>query len=115
MVVAAYVAASRRHVDGTPEIAALVVLASGFMAGAGYLALASALFAITTLLPVEKSRLHAIVARIDDAGPRAGIRFASMAVVILPLLPEGPFGALGGVRPRPAIHKFRAVGNTCTR
>jgi uncharacterized membrane protein (DUF4010 family) len=100
MVVAAYVAASRRHVDGTTEIAALVVLASGFMAGAGHVVLASALFAITTLLLVEKSRLHAIVERIDDEGLRAGIRFAVMAVVILPLLPEGPFGPLGGVRPR---------------
>src|SRR5215470_4303657 len=100
MIVAAYVAASRRHVDGTTEIAALVVLAAGFMAGAGYLVLASALFAVTALLLVEKSRLHAIVARIDDAGLRAGIRFAVMAVVILPLLPRGPFGPFGGVRPR---------------
>jgi uncharacterized membrane protein (DUF4010 family) len=40
------------------------------------------------------------VTRIDDAGLRAGFRFAVMAVVILPLLPEGPYGPLGGVRPR---------------
>jgi uncharacterized membrane protein (DUF4010 family) len=100
LVVAAYIAASRRHVDGTTEVAALVVLAGGLLAGTGYLVLASSLFAITTLLLVEKSRLHAIVARIDDAGLRAGVRFAVMAVVILPLLPIGPFGPLGGVRPR---------------
>jgi uncharacterized membrane protein (DUF4010 family) len=31
---------------------------------------------------------------------RAGVRFAVMAIVILPLLPEGPFGPWGGVRPR---------------
>jgi uncharacterized membrane protein (DUF4010 family) len=31
---------------------------------------------------------------------RAAARFAAMAVVVLPLLPEGPFGPLGGVRPR---------------
>jgi uncharacterized membrane protein (DUF4010 family) len=100
LVVAAYVAASRRHVDGTTEVAALVVLAAGVLAGTGYLVLASALIAITTLLLIEKSRLHAIIARIDDAGLRAGVRFAVMAVVILPLLPRGPFGPLGGVRPR---------------
>lgn len=100
LVVAAYVAASRRHVDGTTETAALVVLAAGLLAGMGYLVLASALVAITTLVLIEKSRLHAIVARIDDAGLRAGVRFAVMAVVILPLLPRGPFGPLGGVRPR---------------
>jgi uncharacterized membrane protein (DUF4010 family) len=100
VVVAAYIAASQRHVDGTTEVAALVVLAAGLLAGAGYLVLASALFAITTLLLVEKSHLHGIVARIDDAGLRAGVRFAVMAIVILPLLPPGPFGPLGGIRPR---------------
>jgi uncharacterized membrane protein (DUF4010 family) len=100
LVVAAYVAASRRVVDGTTEVAALVVLSAGILAGTGYLVLASALTAITTLLLVEKSRLHAMIARIDDAGLRAGVRFAVMAVVILPLLPNGPYGPLGGVRPR---------------
>jgi uncharacterized membrane protein (DUF4010 family) len=100
LVVAAYVAASRRVVDGTTEVAALVVLSAGVLAGTGYLVLASALTAVTTLLLVEKSRLHAMIARIDDAGLRAGARFAVMAVVILPLLPHGPYGPLGGVRPR---------------
>ncbi len=100
LVVAAYVAASRRAVDGTTEVAALVVLSAGVLAGTGHLVLASAITAMTTLLLVEKSRLHAAVARIDDAGLRAGVRFAVMAVVILPLLPAGPYGPLGGVRPR---------------
>ncbi len=100
LVVAAYVAASRREVDGTTEVAALVVLSAGLLAGTGYLVLASSIVAITTLLLVEKSRLHAMIARIDDAGLRAGVRFAVMAVVILPLLPDGPYGPLGGIRPR---------------
>lgn len=97
---AAYVAASRRHVDGTTEVTALVVLAAGLLAGTGAIVLASALFVVTTLLLVEKPRLHSIVARIDDAGLRAGVRFAVMAIVILPLLPRGPLGPLGAVRPR---------------
>ncbi len=100
LVVTAYFAASRRVIDGTTEVAALVVLSAGILAGTGYLVLASAITAITTLLLVEKSRLHAMIARIDDAGLRAGVRFAVMAVVILPLLPEGPYGPLGGIRPR---------------
>ena len=100
LVVAAYVAVSRRHVDGTTEVAALVVLSAGVLAGTGSLILASAVIAVTTLLLVEKSHLHAIIARIDDAGLRAAVRFAVMAIVILPLLPPGPFGVLGGVRPR---------------
>ena len=100
LVVAAYVGASRRDVDGTTEVAALVVLSAGVLAGTGYLVLASAIVAITTLLLVEKSWLHSMIARINDAGLRAGVRFAVMAVVILPLLPDGPYGPLGGIRPR---------------
>ncbi len=100
LVVAAYVAASRQEVDGTTEVAALVVLSAGLLAGTGYRVLPSTIVAITTLLLVEKSRLHAMIARIDDAGLRAGVRFAVMAVVILPLLPDGPYGPLGGIRPR---------------
>ena len=100
LVVAGYVAVSRRDVEGTTEVAALVTLAAGVLAGLGYLALASGIIAVTCLLLVEKSRLHSSIARLDDAEIRAAIRFAVMAVVVLPLLPEGPFGPWGGIRPR---------------
>jgi uncharacterized membrane protein (DUF4010 family) len=100
VVAAAYIAASRRDVDATTEIAALVVIAAGVFAGLGFFQLASAVIAILSLLLVEKSRLHSLVARIDDVPLRAAVRFAVMALVILPLLPEGPYGPLGGIRPR---------------
>ena len=100
IVVTAYVAASRHDIDGTTEVAALVVLAAGVLAGIGWIRLASGVVALTTLILVEKSRLHSLVRRIDDVGLRSGVRFAVMALVILPLLPEGPYGPLGGVRPR---------------
>jgi uncharacterized membrane protein (DUF4010 family) len=77
-----------------------VAIAAGVAAGVGQLALASATIAICTLLLVEKSQLHALVGRIDDEELRAAVRFGVMAVVILPLLPEGPYGPLGGIRPR---------------
>jgi len=100
IVAAAYLAASRQNVDGTTEVAALVVLAAGMIAGIGSIRLASGITALVTLLLVEKSRLHALVERIDDVALRSGVRFAVMALVVLPLLPEGPYGPLGGVRPR---------------
>ena len=100
IVVAAYVAGSRHDIDGTTEVAALVVLAAGVLAGVGSIRLASGITALATLLLVEKSTLHALVQRIDDVGLRSGVRFAVMALVILPLLPEGPYGPLGGIRPR---------------
>ena len=100
ITVAAYITASRIDVDGTTEIAALVVMAAGVFAGVGNYRLASGIIALTTLVLVEKSRLHALAARIDDVGLLAGVRFAVMALVVLPLLPRGPYGPLGGVRPR---------------
>lgn len=100
LVVTAYAAASRKEIDGTTEVAALIVLAAGVLAGTNHLVLSSGVIAVTTVLLVEKSRLHALVASIEDTGLRAGFRFAVMAVVILPLLPQGPYGPLGGVRPR---------------
>jgi uncharacterized membrane protein (DUF4010 family) len=100
LVVVAYSAVMRRDIDGTTEVAALVVLAAGFLAGAQHLEMASAIVAITVLTLVEKSRLHQWAATLNDAEIRAGARFAVMAVVILPLLPADAYGPFGGVRPR---------------
>ena len=100
LVISGYVAASDRDVDATTEAAALVVIAAGLASGIGWLALGSGIVAVTVLLLVEKSQLHALVGRIDDEELRAAARFGVMAIVVLPLLPEGPFGPLGGIRPR---------------
>lgn len=100
LVVAAYVAASRREVEGTTEVASLVVLAAGLAAGLGAWELAGGAIAVTTLLLVEKSKIHDLARTLDDTSLRAGVRFGVMAVVILPLLPEGPFGPGAGFRPR---------------
>jgi len=98
--VSAYVAGAKHDIDGTTEVAALVVVAAGVLAGIGSLKLASGIIALETLLLAEKSRLHAVVRRIDDVGLRAGIRFGVLALVVLPVLPEGPYGPFGGIRPR---------------
>ncbi|MGD9906278.1 MAG: MgtC/SapB family protein [Vicinamibacterales bacterium] len=100
LVVAAYVAASGRDVDGTTEAAALIVLAAGTLAGIGRTALAGGIVAFSAVLLAEKSRLHALAARVDSLDLRAGLRFAAMALVILPVLPAGPFGPGIGIRPR---------------
>lgn len=100
ITVAAYVAASHHEIDGTTEVAALVVMGAGVLAGTGQLRVASAIVAVEVLLLVEKSQLHSLVRRIDDVELRAGVRFAVMALVILPLLPEGPYPPFDSVRPR---------------
>jgi uncharacterized membrane protein (DUF4010 family) len=93
-------AAYRGEVDGTTEVASLVVLGTGFLAGGGQLFLASAVGAVTALLLFAKGKIHAVVERIRSEEIEAGIRFAVLAVVVLPLLPEGPYGPPPGFRPR---------------
>lgn len=103
LVLTAYVIASRKpggDTDGTTEVAAIVVLALGVLALQGFGVLAGALAALVVLALREKARLHKLVARIGDEELRAALQFAVLACVILPLLPEGPYGPLGGIRPR---------------
>ena len=100
LVVIGYARASRKNIDATTEVAALVTLAAGTLAGTDRLALASGLAAATWLLLLEKTRLHTLVSRIDDESLRASARFAAMACIVLPLLPPGPYGPLNAVRPR---------------
>lgn len=92
--------ANREDPDATTEVTAVVVLMAGFLAGAGRLGLASGVIAITVLVLVEKSRIHSMVARLPAPTLFAAARFGVMALVILPLLPEGPFGPEPGFRPR---------------
>ena len=100
LTVAAYVRASRKDIDATTEVAALVVLGAGVLAGIGELRFAAALTTMTVLLLAEKPRLHKFVSRLDEPTMLAAARFAVMSVVVLPLLPEGPFGPGPGIKPR---------------
>lgn len=100
LIAIGYARASRHDVDGTTEVAGVVVLAAGVLAGMGLVTIAMAITAITVLLLLEKSRLHSLVAQLDDEGVAAGARFAVMALVVLPLLPGGAYGPYDAVRPR---------------
>ena len=103
LVSTAYVIASRREPvdpDGTTEVAALVVLALGTLAGLGHLRLASAAAVVVVTALSEKSRIHGFVQRLDAWELRGALQFAVLALVVLPLLPAGPYGPLGGIRPQ---------------
>ncbi|MBI4341510.1 MAG: DUF4010 domain-containing protein [Candidatus Omnitrophica bacterium] len=101
LIVVAYGITSRRDdVGGTTEVAALIVLAAGVLAGSGRLALASGLFAATALVLIEKGLIHRFVERLQSHELMAAVRFAVLALVIFPLLPTGPFGPAPGFRPR---------------
>jgi len=100
LIVAGYVRASKNDIDATTEVAALVVVGAGVLAGLDQIRLSAALTTITVLLLAEKPRLHTLVARLDEPTMLAAARFAVMSIVVLPLLPEGPFGPGPGIKPR---------------
>ncbi len=103
LAVAAYVMSSRRtgaDPDGTTEVAALVVLGLGAAAGLGFPLLTSAAISVTVLVLAEKGRIHQLIGRIGQTEFEAALQFAVLALVILPLLPEGPYGPFDSIRPR---------------
>jgi uncharacterized membrane protein (DUF4010 family) len=102
-VVAAYVGSVRtgeHELHGTTEAAAFVVLGLGLLAGLGYLALAAGSVTVVVLALAEKENLHWIVRRIGREELFAALQFLVLALVILPLLPSGPYEHLLGLRPR---------------
>ena len=86
--------------DGTTEVAALLVITLGALAGIGLLALAAGAGAVVVLALNEKQRLHGAVKVVREEELRAALRFGVLALVVLPLLPEGPLFAPFAVRPR---------------
>ncbi|HET7471219.1 MAG TPA: MgtC/SapB family protein [Gemmatimonadales bacterium] len=102
LAVAAYVVASIQtgDRDGTTEAAALLVLATGGLSGLGEESIAAAVAALAAVALAEKSRVRELITRIGETELRAALQFAVLAVLVLPLIPPGPFGPGGAIRPR---------------
>ena len=103
LIVAAYVMAARgggESIEGTTEVAALLVLALGVVSGLGFPLLTCAVASVMVLALVEKTRIHGAIKRVGERELAAALQFAVLALVILPLLPEGPYGPFDTIRPR---------------
>lgn len=103
LTVAAFVVTMRRpdvEIDGTTEVAALAVTGLAALAGGGQLALAAGAVAVMVLFLGEKRRLHGMVAKVGEQELQAAVRFAVMALVILPILPTTPLPLGGDLSPR---------------
>ncbi len=103
LAIAAYIMVVRQtgaERDGTTEVAAIVVLALGIVAGAVSLLIAAGAGSFVVLALNEKKRLHGAIRQLGEGEFRAGLQFAVLALVILPILPEGPFFGWAAVRPQ---------------
>lgn len=101
LVAAAYVVGARTAgVDGTTEVAAIVVVALGLLAGIGEMSVASGAAAVVLVALSEKATIHGALRRLSETEVRAALYFAVLALVILPILPDRSFGPWGGLNPR---------------
>lgn len=89
-----------RKVSGTASLVGLLTMACGFLAASGEATMASVATGVIVLVLALRSRLHHLISHIDEREMFAVARFALIALVILPLLPDTAFGPYDAWRPR---------------
>ena len=87
-------------ISGTASLAGLIMLASGFLAGTGERLTATVIAVSMVMLLAMRTQLHRLVGRMSEAEVLAVARFAVIAVVVLPLLPDRAYGPYQAWNPR---------------
>ena len=102
LVILGYERASRLsdRIDGTSGVVALLTLASGFLVGTGERLLGIAAAVVMVLLLAMRTQLHGWISRLNEKEVLSIARFALIALVILPLLPDRAFGPYLAWNPR---------------
>lgn len=102
LVVLGYWRATQREssISGTSAMVGLLTMACGFLAGGGNFAMASAASGVMVLVLAMRNQLHGWVRAIDEGEMQAIARFALIALVVLPLLPDTRFGPYQAWHPR---------------
>ncbi len=88
------------RLSATTAIAAIVTVGLGLLATTGYLKVAAASAAAMALLLSMRRELHRWLKGLGEAEIRASIRFAVIAIAVLPLLPDRAYGPYEAWNPR---------------
>jgi len=94
------VSRDRATISGTASLVGLITLASGFLAGVGERLPATGIVVVMVVLLTMRERLHQLVERMSEVEVAALARFALIAAVVLPLLPNEALGPLDAWNPR---------------
>jgi uncharacterized membrane protein (DUF4010 family) len=92
-------AAADGRFSATSVVAALATVALGALAALGEPGTAGAAAVALTAVLASRDQLHGLMARITWPEMRSAILLLSMTLVALPLVPDAPIAALGGVNP----------------
>jgi uncharacterized membrane protein (DUF4010 family) len=87
-------------VSGTSGVVALLTLASGLLVGLGERLIGTAVAVVMVLLLAMREQLHGWIDRLSQREVLSIARFALIALVILPLLPNRDFGPYDAWNPR---------------
>lgn len=123
LVLVSYYRASRlsEHASGTGSLVGLLTMACGFLAATGEVVEAAAIAGSMIVLLSLRTRLHGLVARISESDIRAIGTLVLIAMVVLPLLPDRPYGPLDAWNPRQLwfvvvlVYGFSLAGYVATR
>ncbi|MBD3728653.1 MAG: MgtC/SapB family protein [Sphingomonadales bacterium] len=102
LVVVGYARTSRISdaLSGTSGMVALMTLASGFLAGSGERMLATIIAVVMVVILTMRAQLHRWVAHLSEQELHSIARFALIAMVVLPLLPDAGYGPYDAWNPR---------------
>ncbi|WP_231636303.1 DUF4010 domain-containing protein [Novosphingobium sp. ST904] len=102
LVIAGYVRDARVNdrVSGTSGVVALLTLVSGLLVGMGERLIGTAIAVVMVLLLAMREQLHGWIDRLSQREVLSIARFALIALVILPLLPDRNFGPFDAWNPR---------------
>lgn len=95
-----YVRSSQQHAGATTEVLAVFAPLLGALVQWGQAPLAASTAVVTTLLLTQKAPLHKIAGSISEEEIVAILKFAIVAVVLVPLLPARQMGPYGAIVPR---------------
>ena|SRR5437016_2640351 len=91
-IVTYYVSAIKGHVGLTTETSAFITILIVALCYWGFLPLATALGVVTTVLLSLKLEMHRLAERLTKEDVYATLKFAILAAIILPVLPNQSFG-----------------------
>jgi uncharacterized membrane protein (DUF4010 family) len=100
LVTVSYVRSSDRDPGLTTEVAALVATLLGALIGMGQAPLAVALGVVVAVLLAQREPLRRFAAALTEQEMLAILKFAIVAVVLLPLLPDRALGPYDAIVPR---------------
>lgn len=92
--------ASSRHTGITTEVAALLMYLLGAYIPHGHREVSVVIGGAVAVLLYAKPMLHGFVRRLGDADMRAMMQFVLITLVILPILPDEPYGPFDVLNPQ---------------